>query len=126
PPYLRDIHGIAKLKGGVAGDDEERVIARQLGYDVFRDTVAEVLLFRIAAHIGEGQYGDRRPSAGPQSLGSPTLGPDPGDPEGVNRDRDVLELLLAEIVAGQGEPMLHLVMHLRRNADAAGLGESFK
>src|ERR1035438_8857804 len=35
---------------------------RQLGNDVLRDSVTEILLFRIAAHIGEGKHanGDTR------------------------------------------------------------------
>src|SRR5215472_17625310 len=35
------------------------MVARQLGDDVLRDAVAEVLLLRVATHIGEGKYGDR-------------------------------------------------------------------
>ena len=33
--------------------------SRQLGNDILRDAVAEILLFRIAAHVGEGQDRNR-------------------------------------------------------------------
>ena len=48
------------LEGGVARDDNQQVKARQLGNDVFGDSVAEILLLGIAAHVGEGQNSDRR------------------------------------------------------------------
>ena len=44
---------------GVARDDEEVAEARQLGDDVLGQPVGEELLLRIAAHVGEGQHGDR-------------------------------------------------------------------
>src|SRR5262245_1568884 len=44
----------------VAGEHVELTEARELGYDVLGDAVAEVLLFRIAAHVDEREHGDRR------------------------------------------------------------------
>ena len=44
---------------GVAGDDEQVAEARQLGDDVLGQPVGEELLLRVAAHVGEGQHGDR-------------------------------------------------------------------
>src|SRR5262245_43179317 len=48
------------LEARVAGDDEEFREPRQLRDDVFRDAVAEVVLTRVAAEVGEGEDGDRR------------------------------------------------------------------
>ena len=47
-------------EGGVARDDEQLVPARQFRDDVLGQAIDEKFLFGIAAHIGEGQDGDRR------------------------------------------------------------------
>src|SRR5262245_39740920 len=39
------------LEGGVAGDDKELRKPRQLRNDVFDDTIREILLLGIAAHV---------------------------------------------------------------------------
>jgi len=46
---------------GVAGDDEQPRDLRQVGDDVLGDSVAEVLLLRVAAHVVEGQHDDGGP-----------------------------------------------------------------
>ena len=53
-------HRLALVReDGVARDDQEVAKARQLGDDVLGQPVGEELLLRIAAHIDEGQHGDR-------------------------------------------------------------------
>src|ERR1700743_3085539 len=42
-------------EGRVAGDDEKPAATRQRGDDVLGHAVGEIVLFRIAAHIGEGK-----------------------------------------------------------------------
>ena len=49
----------AVLERRVAGDHEQGAEARQLRDDVVGDAVAEILLFGVAAHVGERQHGDR-------------------------------------------------------------------
>ena len=44
---------------GMAGDDEQGWKTRQLGDDILRDAIGEILLFRIAAHIVERKHGNR-------------------------------------------------------------------
>jgi len=48
------------------------------------------------------------------------------DAEDADRPRDVLEALLAEIREGEVEPACRVLLHPRRNADAAGLGQTFE
>ena len=48
-------------EGRVARDDEEPAQLRQRGDDVLADAVGEIILLRLAAHVGEGQHGDRGP-----------------------------------------------------------------
>src|SRR4029434_1842302 len=56
---IAHIDGTALIgKGGVAGDNEQFAEARQLGDDVLGDAVREILLRRIARHVGERQHGD--------------------------------------------------------------------
>ena len=45
---------------GIARDHEQALEARQLRDDVFHHAVDEVLLLRIATHVGKRQHGDRR------------------------------------------------------------------
>ncbi|MEY9551531.1 hypothetical protein ABIF67_005596 [Bradyrhizobium japonicum] len=54
------VHGAALVdEGRVAGDDEEPAQLRQRRDDVLADAVGEIVLLAVAAHIGEGQHGDR-------------------------------------------------------------------
>ena len=56
--HLPHIHGFALVgEGGVAGDDGETLEAAQSRDDVFDNTIGEIVLFRIAAQILEGQHG---------------------------------------------------------------------
>ena len=66
--FARDVLRLHRLalvgEDGVARDDQEVAEARQLGDDVFGQPVGEELLLRVAAHVGEGQHGDRRHARG--------------------------------------------------------------
>ena len=43
----------------MAGDHEQAGVPRQIGDEVFSQPVCEHVLFGVAAHIVERQYGDR-------------------------------------------------------------------
>ena len=49
-----------EAEGRAPGDDEDGRHLREVGDDVLGDTVADVFLLRIAAHIREGEDDDRR------------------------------------------------------------------
>jgi len=62
---LRHVEALAlERERRVARHDEQRRDLVQVGDDVFADAVAEVLLFRIAAHVGERQHADPDPAGG--------------------------------------------------------------
>src|SRR4051812_6380636 len=48
-------------EAGITGDHEEGAHAAERGDDLLDQAIGEVLLLRIAAHVGEGQDRDRRP-----------------------------------------------------------------
>ena len=59
---LLQVHRFALVgEGRVAGDHEEPAQFRQRGDDVLADSVGEILLFPVAAHVVERQHGNRRP-----------------------------------------------------------------
>jgi hypothetical protein len=47
-------------EGRVAGEDEQPGDLREIGDQVLGDTVAEIFLLGIAAHVDERQHRDRR------------------------------------------------------------------
>src|SRR5947207_3657382 len=56
-----DVHRASLIgEARVACDHRQARDFRQIGDDVFADAVGEVLLFRVARHVGERQDGDRR------------------------------------------------------------------
>ena len=58
---LADVHRLALVtKAGVACEHAQVACPRQLSQDVFGQAVAEIVLFRIAAQIDEGEDRDRR------------------------------------------------------------------
>jgi len=60
PPDLPDIDRLAlELEGGIARDDDELGEPGQLGCDVLGHAVAEIVLLRVAAEIGEWEGGGR-------------------------------------------------------------------
>src|SRR6266571_6340334 len=59
-PDLLYIHSAALVgKARIAGDDEQPFDAREASDNLLDDAVGEIVLLGIAAHIGEGQDGDR-------------------------------------------------------------------
>src|SRR5262249_54534529 len=81
----------------------------------------EIFLLRVAAHILEGQYrdrrlvGERRVGAGPHNCRTRSC----DHAVGTDRPRDVLELLLADILKGEIELARGILLHARRDADPA-------
>jgi len=47
-------------EGGAARDHKERAVAREIGDDVLGNSLGEIFLFDISAHIGERKHRDRR------------------------------------------------------------------
>ena len=74
--------------------------ARQLRDDVLGDAVAEVLLFRIAAHVGEGQDRDRglRRQIASARLAVPSASRQTGYPVDPHRLGHVLQAPLTEVL----------------------------
>ena len=60
--FLADRLGVEVLalegEGGVAGDDEAVVEARQFGGEILGDAVGEIVLGRIVGEVGERQHDD--------------------------------------------------------------------
>ncbi len=58
---LLDAHRLALVgEGRVSRDDEKGADTRQRRGDLLHHAVREIFLFGIAAHVLEGQHGDRR------------------------------------------------------------------
>ena len=77
---LLQVNGLALVdERGVARDHEEPAQLRQRGDDVLADAVGEILLLRIAAHVGEGQHRDGGPVGQRQCAAAPARpAPAPG------------------------------------------------
>ncbi len=59
---LLQVHGLALVdERRIACDHEEPAQLGQCGDDVLADAVGEIVLLRIAGHVGEGQHGDGGP-----------------------------------------------------------------
>ena len=119
----------------IARDDEEPAQLRQTGDDVLGNAVGEIFLLRVAAHVGERQYGDRwsigssrlRSWRRPRHFDRDRCGVlDEGDAVDADRPRDVLDRLLAHVLETEVELVAHLVVDIARNHDAARLGERFQ
>ena len=96
------------------GDHEDARNLGKLGDDVLCDPVAEILLFGIARHVLEGQYGDRRLVGQRQRVPGCVLvyvvavtGTYPIDPDRLG---DVLDGLFALVLETERE----LIWFLRR------------
>jgi hypothetical protein len=85
----------------IASDDEQPANAGECCNDLLDHAVGEIFLLRVAAHIGEGQYRDRRLVRERQRRRQWALGriANPVDP---HRPGDVLDLLLAQILEEEG------------------------
>ena len=59
-----DVSGVDVLaleaEGGIAGDHEAIVDTRQIGRQILRDAVREIILVRVVREIGEGKDYDRK------------------------------------------------------------------
>src|SRR6516164_4386652 len=126
-PDPRYVDGLAFVrKARIASDDEQPADARERGDDLLDHAVGEIFLFRVAAHIREGQDRDRRLVGKRQgeNLRFPRLLP--GHTIGAYRPCDVLQPLHADI----GEPGVDFAAHLAecalRDANAAGLSDAFE
>src|SRR6478609_5099635 len=61
-PDLLDVDGPALVgKTRIAGDDEQKLEARQRRDDVVDDAISKIVLLGIAAHVLERQYRNRGP-----------------------------------------------------------------
>ena len=101
---------------------------RQVGDDVFADAVGEVLLLRVARHVGERQNGNRRSSDVRLRFGSIGSGggrgcrarvPFPDSDWPVN----ILDADVAAILEANVDPIADAFVDDRGDADSTGLGE---
>jgi hypothetical protein len=83
------------------------------------------MLLRIAAHIGEGQHRDRRLVGEGQRGCRRTLRGGVADPVDPHGPGDVLDLLLAQILEGKGQPVANVVMDRIGDEHPAGVGQGF-
>jgi hypothetical protein len=86
---------------------------------------AKIFLLRIAAHISEGQDRDRWLVGQRQrrlSRRRSGLSGDIANPVDPHRPGDVLDLLLAEILEEEGQPVAHVVMDRVGDKHPAGIG----
>src|SRR5271165_3879814 len=114
-PDLFHVNGAALVgKGRIAGDDEEPADLRESRNDLLDHAVSEIFLFRVAAHIGEGQHRDRWLVGERQNrwyrgrrwaLGGGASVANPVDPHWAS---DVLDVLLAPILEDKGEPIANV------------------
>ena len=123
-PDLLHVDRIALVgEAGIAGDDEQRTAAGQFGDDVVGDAVREILLLRVAAHVGEGEHGDRWSVRQRQRFGC-RYGCGGGSVDGpkhkrLDGSRDVLQVECPKRLEGEIEPVMHMIAHRARDADAA-------
>ena len=90
------------------------------------DAVGEIVLLWVAAHVLEGQHGDRRLVG--KGGGGPRRDGFSAEAHAIHPHgpRDILQLLLAGIVKGEVQLVAHLVANAAADADAARLGQSFQ
>ena len=109
---------------------------RQAGDDVLDHTVGKELLLRVGAHVLKREDRDHRPVGQVRGVrcrrrhrGRGVLSVlhrveyDAIDP---HRPDDVLELLLTFVGKADVEPAVDVLLHARRDADAAGLRQAFE
>ena len=113
----------------IARDHRQTGDLRQIGDDVFADAVGEILLFRVARHVGERQDGDRRPSR----LWAPDLahlgpGERPASLPGCHFQTRIgrsifLTRDFAAVLEADVDAIADAFVDDRGDADAAGLGQ---
>src|SRR5271165_4471229 len=129
-PDLLHIDAVALVREArIAGDYEQPADARQRGDDFLDHAVGEIFLVRIAAHILERQYRDRRLLRQRQGCrggygrcrrGCQLCALD------THRPGDILQSLLAAIAKFGLDLAPHLAERVLRDADPAGFGDTFK
>src|SRR5262249_5940952 len=113
-------------EGRIPGDDEEPADAGECSDDLLDYAVGEIFLLWIAAHVDKGQYRDRR-LVGEGRAGRRYCRRSAGDHAvGSDRPRDVLELLLADVLKGKVELARGILLHPRRDANPARRGQAFE
>src|SRR5882724_6750775 len=106
-PYVDSLSLVRKTR--IAGDHEKPADAAERGDDLLDHAVGEVLLIRIAAHICERQYRNRR------LVGEREGGYGPSHwlchLNSVHPDRlgDVFDLLIAEIIESQRQLVAYVI-----------------
>jgi hypothetical protein len=107
-------------EGGIARDHEQRLDLGEIGDQVLGDAVAEILLLGVAAHVGEGQDGDRGLGRhGGRGRARRAVGP--ADAEHADRPGDVLDRPLTQILELDAELVAYRIAHRARHEDGAGL-----
>ena len=112
-------------EGGIPRYHEHFWDSRQIRSQVLSDPVSKIFLIGIVAQVGERQNDDREASHR-RCRGDEW--PEGTEVDCVNSDRarDVLQLLVAQIAKSEVEFAGRILLHARRDADAAWLGQAFK
>ena len=118
-------------KARIPRDHEQPADAGESGDDLFDHAIGEIILLRIAAHIGERQDCNRRLVGQWQSLGRGREAPLDGDgsvsyPIDPNGPGNVFNLLLAQVLEDVIELVPYLIANDPANADPARLCQSFQ
>jgi hypothetical protein len=120
PRDLRRIDVLAlEREGGVARGDPERRDLGKVGDDVLADAVGEVLLLRIAAHVGEREDADRHAALRFRLAVVVRRIVRRAQHEDVHRTHDVLDVMLAQVFEGARDLARHVIANRRRHGDAA-------
>jgi hypothetical protein len=112
-------------QGGATGDNEHALDARQVGGQVLGQGVGEILLLGVVRQVHERQDDDRQARRRRRQQAGQTNWRRV-DRIGAHRPGDILQLLLAEVAERDVEPSGAVLLHPRRDADAAGLGQPFQ
>jgi hypothetical protein len=124
---LVDLHGLSlEIEGRVAGNDEDRRDLGEIGDDVLGDAIAEILLLRITAHIGERQDEDRR--LRPRRIGARRRRPRLSRGSAIDPDRlgEILQPLFAEILEVEGNLASDLIQDSLGQNDGSGICQGFQ
>src|SRR5262245_32947236 len=101
------------------------MVVRQVGDDVLGAALREIRLFGVAAHIGKGQYRDRRllrrwscrSGRGARCRDYLIRRPIEANAMDWHRPGDVLDLVFAHVLERKMELVAHLIAHVAADAD---------
>src|SRR5215472_13100605 len=115
----------------VTRDHHQAGDLRQVGDDVFADSVRAIFLLRIPRHVGKWQNGDRRVrfkigSVGLSAVGGSRVSYVRMPPPDPNRPVDVLDVDLAAVLEASVDPIADAFVDDRGDANAAWLSDRFK